>query len=138
MTPLNDLYFTYAPYWSVQKDTKKLCMSKYLVRANTFTEAKEITLKNHIGIPKVDKVVAARVSRIMLFGDRFECLFKVKSVDYKHSDNSLKEVSDAILVEAADIKEAYDRFIENRAGAYRITSISNCEISGFLKNDNNL
>ncbi|MGM9695018.1 MAG: DUF4494 family protein [Alloprevotella sp.] len=138
MTPLNDLYFTYAPYWSVWKDTKNLYMSKYLVRANTFTEAKEITLKNHIGIPRVDKVVAARVSRIMLFGDRGECLFKVKFVDYKRSENGVKEVSDAVLVEAADIREAYDRFRECRAGAYRITSISNCEISGFFKKDTNL
>lgn len=138
MTPLNDLYFTYAPYWSVQKDTKKLCMSKYLVRANTFTEAKEITLKNHIGIPKVDKVVAARVSRIMLFGDRDEILFKVKFVKYKLSEDSVKDVSDVVLVEALNIKEAFDRVKICIAGYYTITSISNCEISGFLNKDTNL
>ena len=117
----------------IQSDgTSKQIVDRYLVQADSFTEAEEIIV-NSVDVDSIESVSRSNVRELFLGNGGSDVPLykaKVEFVSYDEKTHKEKRKSHVVMVEAADIASAVERVKDGLFGTpdYEILSVAKSPI----------
>lgn len=131
---------------TLENGINKTVNEQYLIDALSFTEAEARTIEELTpymsGNFSIPQIVKPNISELMLSNesdaDRYYKV-KVAFISLDEKSGIEKKTTSAMLVQAKDFKNAYDRFIDAMKGSirdYEITSIAETKILDYFPYEN--
>ena len=131
---------------AIENGINKTVNEQYLIDALSFTEAEARTIEELTpfmsGKFSIPQIVKPNISKLMLSdesdADRYYKV-KVAFISLDEKSRIEKKTTSAMLVQAKDFKNAYDRFTDAMKGSitdYEITSIAETKILDYFPYEN--